>query len=79
MGWPLRLKCLGIPGEFDNPKFTAAIDTVVRAANKHKKALGRLVPTVDQGHECNNLGLISFVIPVMFGFFTMHWKMLLQR
>ena len=21
-----------------------------------KKALGRLVPTVDQGHECNNLG-----------------------
>ena len=47
---------LGIPGEFDNPKFTAAIDNVVRAANKHKKALGRLVPTVDQGHECNNLG-----------------------
>ena len=35
---------LGIPGEFDNPKFTKAIDRVIAAAGKHGKALGRLVP-----------------------------------
>jgi 2-keto-3-deoxy-L-rhamnonate aldolase RhmA len=40
---------LGIPGEFDNPKFTKAIDRVIAATRKHGKALGRLVPTVEQG------------------------------
>jgi 2-keto-3-deoxy-L-rhamnonate aldolase RhmA len=42
---------LGIPGEFGNPKFTKAIDTVVAACKKHKKALGRLVPNVETGIE----------------------------
>lgn len=40
---------LGIPGEFDNPKFTGAIDRVVAACRKHGKALGRLVPNVQTG------------------------------
>ena len=40
---------LGIPGEFSNPKFIKAIDTVVAACKKHKKALGRLVPNVETG------------------------------
>lgn len=40
---------LGVPGQFDHPKFAKAIDRVVAAARKHGKALGRLVPTVDQG------------------------------
>jgi len=40
---------LGVPGEFDHPKFTAAIDKVIAAARQHKKALGRLVPTAAQG------------------------------
>ncbi|HEV8388222.1 MAG TPA: aldolase/citrate lyase family protein, partial [Dongiaceae bacterium] len=40
---------LGIPGEFANPKFTGAIDKVVAACRKHKKALGRLVPNVETG------------------------------
>jgi len=47
---------LGIPGEFDNPKFLAAIDRVIAAARKHRKALGRLVPTVEQGIELNHAG-----------------------
>lgn len=47
---------LGIPGEFDNPKFQTAIDRVVAAARKHGKALGRLVPTVEQGWELNAAG-----------------------
>jgi 2-keto-3-deoxy-L-rhamnonate aldolase RhmA len=42
---------LGIPGEFSNPKFTKAIDTVVAACRKHKKAVGRLVPNVETGIE----------------------------
>ncbi len=40
---------LGIPGEFDHPRFREAIDKTVAAARKHDKALGRLVPTVEQG------------------------------
>jgi 2-keto-3-deoxy-L-rhamnonate aldolase RhmA len=40
---------LGIPGQFDHPKFKGAIEKVVAATRKRKKALGRLVPTVDQG------------------------------
>jgi len=40
---------LGVPGEFDSPVFKAAIDKTIAAAKKHKKALGRLVPTVELG------------------------------
>jgi 2-keto-3-deoxy-L-rhamnonate aldolase RhmA len=40
---------LGIPGEFDHPKFLGAIDTVIAATKKHNKALGRLVPTTQLG------------------------------
>ena len=47
---------LGIPGEFDNPKFAKAIAKVVAATRKHGKALGRLVPTVEQGVELNQGG-----------------------
>jgi 2-keto-3-deoxy-L-rhamnonate aldolase RhmA len=47
---------LGIPGEFDNPKFTKAIDRVIAAARKHGKALGRLVPTVEQGVQLHHAG-----------------------
>ena len=47
---------LGIPGEFDHPKFKKAIKTTIAATKKHNKALGRLVPTVEAGLEVNNLG-----------------------
>jgi 2-keto-3-deoxy-L-rhamnonate aldolase RhmA len=47
---------LGVPGEFDSKTFKAAIDRVVAAATKHKKALGRLVPTVETGIELNKQG-----------------------
>jgi 2-keto-3-deoxy-L-rhamnonate aldolase RhmA len=47
---------LGIPGEFDNPKFTKAIDRVIAATRKHGKALGRLVPTVEQGIDLHASG-----------------------
>lgn len=40
---------LGIPGEFDHPKFTAAIDRIIAAGKKHGKFLGRLVPNVESG------------------------------
>jgi 2-keto-3-deoxy-L-rhamnonate aldolase RhmA len=42
---------LGIPGEFDHPKFRSAIERTVAATNRHGKSLGRLVPTVEQGIE----------------------------
>jgi 2-keto-3-deoxy-L-rhamnonate aldolase RhmA len=47
---------LGVPGQFDHPKFTKAIDKIVAAARKHKKALGRLVPNVETGIEYNRKG-----------------------
>jgi 2-keto-3-deoxy-L-rhamnonate aldolase RhmA len=40
---------LGIPGQFDDPKFLEAIDRTIAATKKHGKALGRLVPTTDLG------------------------------
>lgn len=42
---------LGIPGEFDSPEFQKAINKVVAAARAHDKALGRLVSTVEGGHD----------------------------
>jgi len=47
---------LGIPGEFDNPKFTKAIERVTAAARKHGKSLGRLVPTVEVGLQLHAAG-----------------------
>jgi len=47
------LSCsLGIPGEFTHPKFTAAVDRVTAAANRHGKALGRLATDLDSGLDC---------------------------
>jgi 2-keto-3-deoxy-L-rhamnonate aldolase RhmA len=40
---------LGIPGEFSNPVFLAAVDRIIAAAKKHNRFLGRLVPNVEQG------------------------------
>jgi 2-keto-3-deoxy-L-rhamnonate aldolase RhmA len=47
---------LGIPGEFGHKLFTDAIARVAKATRKHKKALGRLVPTVEQGVDVHRLG-----------------------
>lgn len=47
---------LGIPGDFGHKKFTDAIAEVVAATKKRKKALGRLVPTVEQGIALNAQG-----------------------
>ncbi len=43
---------LGIPGQFDHKKFTDATKAVIKAADKHGKCAGRLVPGVD---ECISL------------------------
>jgi 2-keto-3-deoxy-L-rhamnonate aldolase RhmA len=40
---------LGVPGEFEHPRFRDAIERTIAATRKHNKALGRLVPTVEQG------------------------------
>jgi len=40
---------LGIPGQFDHPKFLKAFERTIAATKKHKKALGRLVPTTEVG------------------------------
>ena len=47
---------LGIPGQFDHPDFRRAIDRTIAACQKHKKALGRLVPTVELGIELYGAG-----------------------
>lgn len=50
---------LGIPGQFDDPKFVSAMDRVVAAAQKEHKAAGYMVldvddaaARVDQGFRC---------------------------
>jgi 2-keto-3-deoxy-L-rhamnonate aldolase RhmA len=47
---------LGIPGEFGHKRFRDAIARVADATRKHNKALGRLVPTVEQGIELHAQG-----------------------
>lgn len=47
---------LGVPGQFDHPKFIKAIERVVAAANRQGKSLGRLVPDVEQGVRLNAQG-----------------------
>jgi len=44
------LSCsLGIPGEFDHPKFVDAVEAVKAAGRKTGKSLGRAVPNAEQG------------------------------
>jgi len=51
------LSCsLGIPGQFDHKDFTDAVATVAKACKKHKKSLGRLVPTVDDAVALHGQG-----------------------
>lgn len=51
------LSCsLGIPGEFEHPKFKDAVARTVDAALRHGKALGRLVPDVASGVELHREG-----------------------
>ena len=51
------LSCsLGIPGEFENPRFLAAIDRVTAACKAHNKACGRLVPDAATAAEYNAKG-----------------------
>jgi 2-dehydro-3-deoxyglucarate aldolase/4-hydroxy-2-oxoheptanedioate aldolase len=40
---------LGIPGQFDHPKFKDAIKRTYEACRKHNKAYGRLVPDIATG------------------------------
>jgi 2-keto-3-deoxy-L-rhamnonate aldolase RhmA len=47
---------LGVPGRFEDPKFIKAITRVTAAAERHGKALGRLVPTVESGIDVFNTG-----------------------
>jgi 2-keto-3-deoxy-L-rhamnonate aldolase RhmA len=47
---------LGVPGGFDSKLYKGALDRVVAAAKKHKKSLGTLVTSVEQGIAANKLG-----------------------
>ena len=42
---------LGIPGQFDHPRFESAVEGVVSACREHGKALGRLVANAAIGIE----------------------------
>jgi 2-dehydro-3-deoxyglucarate aldolase/4-hydroxy-2-oxoheptanedioate aldolase len=47
---------LGVPGQFDHPRFTEAVAAVVAACRRHDKALGRLVPDVATGVTLKQAG-----------------------
>lgn len=47
---------LGIPGEFDNPLYTQAVEQVVTACKRHHKSLGQLVTNVQHGVELFEAG-----------------------
>jgi 2-keto-3-deoxy-L-rhamnonate aldolase RhmA len=62
---------LGIPGQFDHPKFLKAVERTIAAAKKHKRALGRLVPTTEVGIAL--YGSIFAAIRATCGCFGMRW------
>ena len=47
---------LGIAGQFAHPRFLDAVERTIAAAKKHKRALGRLVPTTEVGIELYKQG-----------------------
>ena len=62
------LSCsLGIPGQFEHRDFTDAVKAVTKACQKHDKALGRLVPTVDEAVAMRAAGFDSCAIPATSG------------
>lgn len=42
---------LGIPGQFDNPRFKEAVQRVIAAANKHRKAAGYMAVDIPTGQR----------------------------
>ena len=51
------LSCsLGIPGEFEHPRFLETIDAVIEAGRAADTSLGRLVPDVDSGIALHKQG-----------------------
>jgi 2-keto-3-deoxy-L-rhamnonate aldolase RhmA len=47
---------LGIPGQFDHPQYLAAVDRIVAAGRKHKKALGFMASHENWARRYNELG-----------------------
>jgi 2-keto-3-deoxy-L-rhamnonate aldolase RhmA len=47
---------LGIPAQFDHPRFVAALDRVVAACEGHGKTAAMLAATVEQGHRLQDAG-----------------------
>jgi 2-keto-3-deoxy-L-rhamnonate aldolase RhmA len=47
---------MGIPGEFDNPRYTQAVARIVDAAQANKLSLGHLVASVADGERLSKLG-----------------------
>ncbi|MAE62486.1 MAG: hpch/hpai aldolase [Planctomycetaceae bacterium] len=47
---------LGIPGQFDSPMFTDAIDAVVAACRANNLALGRIASSIDEGKALIDVG-----------------------
>ena len=42
---------LGIPAQFEHPRFTDAVDTIVAAGERHGKALGFMAGSIDEGQR----------------------------
>ena len=47
---------LGIPGEFDNPIYTAALARIVAAARRYSKGLGFMAASADWARQYRQLG-----------------------
>jgi 2-keto-3-deoxy-L-rhamnonate aldolase RhmA len=47
---------LGIPAQFDNPKYLDAVEAIVAAARKHKKGLGFMAADADWARKYRGYG-----------------------
>lgn len=48
---------LGIPGEFEHPRYTEAVDHLVEVSRRHGKPLGQMIRTVQEGAALRERGL----------------------
>jgi 2-dehydro-3-deoxyglucarate aldolase/4-hydroxy-2-oxoheptanedioate aldolase len=47
---------LGIPGQFDNPKYVSAVERIVAAGRKNNKGLGFMAASADWARQYKKFG-----------------------
>ncbi len=64
---------LGIPGDFENPRFAGAIETIVHAARGRGIAVGAMMPSASLGNAWRAIGMSISWVGTEVSLFTSGW------